>query len=169
MKPTFKKHRIDGVFVLLLFSVFAACVLLVLLTGAGSYQRLTKRDAKNYDQRICVQYLAAKVRHAEQLDGIFVGNFDGIPAKSGDTLFLTEDVDGETYWTRIYYEDGYVRELYAAADETFEKEDGEPVLAARSLTFQLSADGLLMAATVDLNGDPTELTLSLRCGEGAAT
>ena len=42
----------DGVFVLLLFCVFAVCVLSVLLTGAGAYRRLTERDRVSYDRQI---------------------------------------------------------------------------------------------------------------------
>jgi hypothetical protein len=162
------KHHIDGVFVLLLFGVFAACVLMVLLTGAGSYQRLTERDAHSYDQRICVQYLAARVRHADTTGGVFVGTFDGKPEEAGDTLFLAETLDGETYWTRIYYYDGYVRELFTAADGEFEPEDGDPVLTAQSLSFSLK-DGLLTAETADADGEAAELTLALRSGEGAAS
>ena len=37
-------HQMDGLVALLLLGVFAACVLAVLLTGAGVYQRLTERD-----------------------------------------------------------------------------------------------------------------------------
>lgn len=44
MKKQLGKHQMDGLLVLVLFSVFAGCVLSVLLTGAGAYRRLAERD-----------------------------------------------------------------------------------------------------------------------------
>lgn len=55
------KHHIDGLVALLLFGVFAACVLVVLLTGADAYRRLTERDQAAYERRTGVQYIATRV------------------------------------------------------------------------------------------------------------
>ena len=41
MKRTRIHYHLDGLIALLLFGVFAVCVLAVLLTGASAYQRLT--------------------------------------------------------------------------------------------------------------------------------
>lgn len=168
MKQQAKKHNMDGAFVLLVFTVFAACILMVLLTGAGAFRRISARDGASYDRRVGISYLAAKVRHADTADGVFVGDFDGGRSEEGDTLFLTEKIDGELYDTRIYYYDGYVRELFAAADGDFSPADGEPVLPAESLTFHLE-DGLLSVQTTDGDGAPSQLTLSLRSDEGAGS
>ena len=51
MKQPTMKHNIDGLAALLLFGIFAACVLSVLLSGAGAYRRLTQRDLTAYDRR----------------------------------------------------------------------------------------------------------------------
>lgn len=170
MKQRSSKHHMDAVFVLLVFTVFAACVLLVLLTGAGVYQRLSARDGETYDRRICVSYLAAKVRRADAVGGVFVGDFSGSRQDSGDTLFLTEEIDGARYDTRIYYYDGYVRELFAAADGTFSMSDGDPVLAAKGLSFRYDPErGLLTVQTEDASGAVSALSLSLRSGGGAAS
>ena len=168
MNGTTQKHHIDGMFVLLLFAVFACCVLAVLLTGAGSYRRLTERDQRAFDGRICAQYVASKVRACDAAGAVGVGAFDGPAAESGSTLFLRETVEGEAYVTRIYWYDGYVRELYAAAGETFSPEDGTEVLAAQALSFTLR-DGLLTVTSTDRNGTEAALTLLLRCGGEAAS
>ena len=52
------QHHTDALAALLLFGVFAACILAVLLTGADAYRRLTLRDRAVGDRRACVQYLA---------------------------------------------------------------------------------------------------------------
>ena len=165
MERRMTKSHIDGVLVLLLTGVFAVCLLLVLLAGASSYRKLTERDAASYEQRIGCEYVAAKVRHADTADGVFVGDFSGSAAEEGDTLILTETMDGIAYWTRIYYYDGWVRELYGAKGDSFVPEDGEEVLQGQALHFTLCS-GLLTVTNVDGSGDLSELSLSLRCGEG---
>ena len=57
------RHRMDGLLALLLFALFAACVLAVLLTGARAYRRLTLRDQASYNTRTCVQYVATPVSY----------------------------------------------------------------------------------------------------------
>lgn len=170
MKKNAAKHHIDGVFVLLCFCVFAACVLLVLLTGARSYQRLVRRDSASYSRSITVRYVAAKIRHADAADSIFVGDFSGddLRAEKGDTLFLMEKVDGQTYYTRIYYYKGYVRELFASSSDRFARADGDTVLKARGLRFSLErTTGLLTVSGTDGDGRTANVTLSLRSGEAA--
>lgn len=167
MEKEMVKSHMDGVFVLLGTGVFAVCILLVLLSGADTYRKLARRDASSYDRRICCEYVAAKVRHADAAGCVWVGDFSGAPSQQGDTLVLTEQVDGTTYLTRIYYYDGWVRELYSAEGGSFSPEDGDAVLEARSLAFTLRA-GLLTVETVDGSGDFSELCLALRSGEGGS-
>ena len=107
MKQRTVKHNIDGLAALLLFGIFAACVLSVLLSGAGAYRRLTQRDLTAYDRRTGLQYIAARVRQAEG------------------------------YFTWVYYYDGYIAELYSSGDDGLALADGDPVIAVQSLDFSL--------------------------------
>ena len=72
MKQRTVKHNIDGLAALLLFGIFAACVLSVLLSGAGAYRRLTQRDLTAYDRRTGLQYIAARVRQADRQGAVTV-------------------------------------------------------------------------------------------------
>ena len=162
------KHSIDGVFVLLCFCVFAACVLMVLLTGARAYRGLVDRDAASYSQSIAVRYVSAKIRHADAADSIFVGDFSGVDLTggTGDTLFLKETDDGQIYYTRIYCDKGCVRELFAAASGKFERTDGNAILRARKLRFSLDRQAeLLTVFSTDQRGRTAEITLALRSRE----
>lgn len=166
-----KRHSIDGVFVLLVFGVLAAAVLLVLLLGANRYQVLADRDEESYDRRIAVQYVASKVRESDASGRVFLGSFsdpDDPFADAVSTLYLTQEVDGTEYDTRVYYYDGAVRELFAAADGEFAPEDGNEVLPADGLTFSQSGR-LLTVTSTDPDGEVTTLRLFLRSGEGAGT
>ena len=134
----------------------------MLLSGAGVYRRLTERDDRAYDQRTAVQYVAARVRQADQAGGVSVRTFEGCPA-----LILSEEIEGETYETRIYHYDGYLRELFVSAEGIFLPEDGERVLPAGGFLVYPEEPGLQIRILTE-DGTWQELRLVLRSGEGAA-
>lgn len=151
-----QKQHINGFSALLLFGLFAMCILAVLLIGGRTYRRLSERDHAAYTARTAAQYVATRVRQADAGDAVAVEEFGG-----GTALRLTEEIEGQTYVTRVYCYDGWLRELFAAADAEMTPADGEKVLEAASMTAQLT-DSLL---TVELDGQ--EIALHLRAG-GAA-
>lgn len=153
------KHYIDGLAALLLFGIFAVCILAVLLTGAGAYERLTARDQAAYDHRVCTQYIATRVRQADLLGNVSVEEFGGVPA-----LCL---VDAYGYMTRVYCYDGYLKELYASADADLSPEAGEDLMEAKKMTFALE-DGLLTILVTGPDGTEEQMYLSLRCRKEAA-
>ena len=152
------RHRMDGLLALLLFALFAACVLAVLLTGARAYRRLTLRDQASYNTRTCVQYVATRVRQADHAAGVEVAPF-------GETQAL---VLGEKsgFITRVYWYDGWLMELYSAPDAALSPENGTKLLPADGMEFTLE-DGLL-TAKITSGGRDSLLSLSLRSGKGAA-
>ncbi len=156
MKRQGTKHQMDGLLMLLLFGVFAVCVLSVLLTGAKAYRGLTDRDRAAYDRRTCVQYIATRVRQGDIEGGVTVEPFE-------DTTALCMTQDG--YMTRIYWHDGYLMELYTSADAELYPEDGEKIMPLESLSWAME-DGLVTAEIGAAGGVVDTLRLSLRCGEG---
>lgn len=159
MKKHQTQHHIDTLAALLLFGVFAVSILAVLLTGAGAYRRLVRRDRADYARRTAVQYVATRVRQADSLDLIAVEDFQGVTA-----LVLREEGG---YATRIYCHEGYIKELYAAEEDLLVPWDGEIILAARGLDLSLDG-GLLTVTAADEDGVESTLVLSLRSGEGGA-
>lgn len=162
-----RRHGLDSVFVLLLFGVFACCLMLVLLTGARSYKSVADRGEVAYEQRICTQYIATKVRHNDYSGGVTVGPFSAEEPELS-TLFLHQTIEGEDYWVRIYCYDGTVRELFTEANQAMEPEDGQEVMTASALHFTLE-EGLLTITAADTAGQISELSLLLRSGEEAAS
>ncbi len=146
-----RSGKLTGLMALLVFTVFALCVLRVLLTGAGVYERLVSRGEDQYSSRTTVQYLATRVRQAES---VAVSDFGGIPA-----LVLEEQAGTAAYVTRVYLYDGYLRELYSAASADLSPGDGEKVLPANSLSLSLE-NGLL---TIEAGGHT--LFLQVRSGK----
>ena len=156
------KRSISGLAALILLGVFAAGILSVLLTGANAYKRLTERDAASYDSRTCVQYLANKVRQAPAPDSVVLSDFG-----EGDSLLVREQMNGCEYWTQVYCHDGWLMELFTAADAGLVPEDGEKILPAQHLAAQRSGD-LLQIKIVDEHGTEHVVLLTLRGGEGVA-
>lgn len=163
-----KRTHISDLLALLLLGVFAACVLAVLLSGAGAYRRLTGRDDAAYDRRTAAQYLTTRVRQADAAGMVSVRDFTGSePAVSGDTLVLTEVIDGTAYATLVYCHDGYLRELFSDGSWESAPEDGEKVLEAQALAFTQGEDGLLTVEITAPDGAVDRLFLTLRSGEEA--
>lgn len=157
MKKQSSQYHIDGLLILLLFGLFAACVLMVLLTGAGAYSRLTERDRLAYDRRVCAQYIAERVHQADSAGCVTVEPF-------GDATALALSQDG--YVTRVYWYDGYMMELYTDEESELEPSDGERIMELEGLS--LSMDGGLLTAELSDGGKTQTLRLSLRTGEGAS-
>ena len=156
-----RKHQIDGLITLVLFGVFAGCVLSVLLTGAKVYRDLTAEGQAAYGRRICAQYIATKVRQVPSGSALRVETSDGI-----DILSYSEEIGGETYITSVYCSDGWVRELFTFEGAEFLPEDGERIVEAEQVRFSLE-DGLLRVEIEGADGSGTELALALRGGAGA--
>lgn len=156
------KRKADNLLVLLLFAVFAVCILSILLTSADVYKRLSSRDQHSYDRRTAAHYLTTRVRQADRLGDVKIQSFEG-----QDALVFTETVDGTVYETLVYCYDGYLRELFVAAGGDFLPEDGEEVLAAQSLSICQNGRLLDMELTSP-SGEAQSLCLYLRSGKGAA-
>jgi len=156
-----KKSSLTGVLVLLVFAVFMVSVLFVLLSGADTVQKLTNRDQRTYNHRTAVQYVAMRVHQADEAGAVSV--------KSGEVpaLVLTETIEGQTYETRIYYCDGYLREMFCMAGANLSPEFGEEILPMNDFKISME-DSLLRAEFFMVDGDTETLRLYLR-SEGGAT
>ena len=160
MKRQGTKRHMDGLLMLLLFGVFAVCVLIVLLTGARAYRGLTDRDRAAFDRRTCAQYIATKVRQGDAAGGVSVRPFG-----EGNALALPA---GEGYVTWVYWHDGWLMELYTFADAQLEPQDGERIMPLEGLSFE-EKGGFLTAELQMGEGVTDTLCLSLRSEEGGGT
>ena len=160
MREQRQKHRIDRVLLLLLFAVFAATILLVLVSGSDIVQRMTVRDQSSFEQRTAVQYLTARVRQADQRGMVDVRSFG-----DGDALVLTEEIEGDLYETLVYCSDGYLRELFVEAGLEMDAEFGEEILPIQAVRFQHENTHIRAQLTL-AGGEEEELILSLRSERG---
>lgn len=164
MKRQLGKHEIDNVFLLLLFTLFAGCVLMVLLLGASSYERVVAKDRESFDARTGIQYVATKIRHADEAGCIETGSFSecgNTEADEIDTLYLITRVGEENYYTKIYYYDGYIRELFCPEGIALRPEAGQEVIPATS--FAVEREGALFRFVIGgENGEQHSIRLMVR-------
>lgn len=158
-------RAVGSVAAMLVFTVFAVCVLTVLLTGAGTYRRLTERDRVVFDSRTAVRYITTRIHQSDREDGLSLRKMEEM-----DALVLPEQIDGECYETWIYCYDGQLRELFIQAETPVQPEDGSAVLPLESMTAQWDdtyAGRLLVQLKTERGWE--ELTLYLRCGGGVTS
>lgn len=156
-----RKNRLEGLIALLLFGVFAVCILIVLLTGANTYHRLTDSGREAYDRRTSVHYIATQIRKADCADCVSIVSFG-----DGNALSLAQNIDGESYVTLIYIFDGYLMELFCSGPDDMSPEDGEQVMPISALDVSMSENTVSISCLDDKNIF-TSLDLSLRSGKEA--
>ena len=164
MKESVNTKNITLLLPLLMFVIFTACILFVLLAGTDVYRKLSGRDQDNFEQRTVVQYLTTRIRQNDTSTAIFAGNFeDGMLQTEGDTLFLKEELKDRTFYTRIYCHEGYLRELFSAEDVTFLPDAGQEILELHEINFCLE-DNLLYINMEYKDSSKESLVLYLRSG-----
>jgi hypothetical protein len=152
-----RSHTPDLVFALALFCVFAASVLLVLMSGANAYRRIADGLAQHYEERTCLSYIAAKLRHFDTEGAVSLTSFG-----DGDALLLTQTIEGREYGTLIYTHEGTVMELFTELPLAFGPEAGCVVLPAGSLRFSWLSDGLLHVECDGAEGRSAGVSVALR-------
>lgn len=155
-KSVQKGQTMNTLFTMLLFLVFVLCALFTVLIGGKVYENITTRMDENYTGSTALNYIANKVRQGDSYGGIQVKEVEGTPV-----LELSQEINGETYMTMIYYKDGSIRELFTDTQSGLGLSDGLEIISCDGLN--LSQDGRLI--TVETTGEGgSSLILSLRSG-----
>lgn len=134
-----KETGLPELMALTVFALFALCLLLVLLSGAGVYRRVADRGAENHARRTAMAYVAERVRQGE---GVSLEDFGGCQA-----LVLAEETPEGIFLTRVYGYEGFLWELYSREDARLSPADGEQLLEVKDLSFSLEED--VLTAWVD--------------------
>ena len=148
------------VFVLLLFCVFTAAVLVTLLVGANAYRSISDHMQQQYTERTCLAYIEAKIHHYDKCGRVVLEPFGDEMA-----LALYEDLEGTVYKTLIYHHDGMIKELVFEEGLQHAPAAGQAIIKAQALRLYWAAENLLsMSYTAD-DGVQTVLAIYLHSGE----
>lgn len=135
-------NKVDSVFVLMTFCVFAVSVFLVLMLSGSTYGNMINISQEGQNERIALSYIRTKVRSTDSAGSISVGHFNGLAA------LTLEEVFGEsTFVTYIYLYNGWVHELFHEEGQNFRPEDGVAIIRTDSLDFEVIDNSLIRAST----------------------
>lgn len=155
-------HAVDLLLPICLFFVLAASSLLVTVFSAGVYQKNVAMRQANYNNRLCLNYIAEKVRQNDQ-DAVFeVGNFDGLPA-----ILITRSYNGGPEYVTALYFDKEEHALYEAFVPKaqlaeFDRGCGDRILEVEDLTVAEEDGRILYLSCEDESGQRASTYLSFR-------
>jgi hypothetical protein len=165
MQKATRSHTIDVVFVLAVACAFAASILMVLMLGVNVYGNIQKTSDAQFNERVCLSYVTAKVHRNDTAGAVRTGDFEGVSA-----LYLDQEIDGTYYNTLIYAYDGWLMELFCEKDSMTDlglsPESGSPVLEVDSIVFKTVAPNLLFVEYSDNGGVGGSVFINLRSEGG---
>ena len=150
-----RKSNLGGLLALLVFAVFAVCILMVLLMGADIVSGISERDAKSADERTAALYISNKIHQADHEGMVSVREFDGQSA-----LVLAREIDGYMYETVIYCHEGYLCEMFAEQGYLQEPQFGQKILPLES--FSAKDEGTHITVTLGFEETAKNVTVALR-------
>jgi len=153
-------RSLSGVFVFLLIGMYTLFSLLLVLIGAGVYQRITDAADANAQMRTSLAYVATKVRAADEAGDVSVEYVGGVPV-----LALGQKFGDEMFFTRIYFlpdgdgQAGALYEMFTMGDEPPELDMGERITEVSAFDVREAPGGLELSVTM---ADGVEQSLYLR-------
>lgn len=135
-------RRIDTIFVLLIFCVFAISVLMVLLLSANTYKNVTELTREGYTDHSVLSYIWTKVKNGDDTGLVYIGDFNGSPA-----LFIDEKYGETLYQTAVYQYDGWLYELFCEAGLELYPDDGSQIIKLDDLKFEQLENGLIKVSS----------------------
>lgn len=153
-----KKNRGSGrIFTGILFAVILLFLFLALLFSVTTYQVVDSSRLSNDEHRLALSLVANSVRINDVAGAVGVGS-----GPEGDSLVLTEHIDGAAYETRIYSLNGSIVQEYALADAPYTPDRAREVVTSETFEFYY-AHGLLTIIT-----DQGDVSVALRSQEGSS-
>lgn len=155
-------HTISQAFVFLLLGVFAVMSTLMVLFSAQLYRGAVAQTEQNSTARVLTSYVMNVVRGNDAAGSVHVDERGGV-----DVLAFDWKQDGAHYETLVYHYDGYLRELFADANQAFDPEFGDEICPAQGFRPEIR-DGMLVVSLTDEHGQESVIHLALRSGQEAA-
>lgn len=149
-------NKIDSIFVIALFTVFAITSFLLIFIGAKQYQHTANAMDSNYESRTISSYLTEKVRQHDCDSAVYLCKLEGT------TALALESIENEvTYITYIYYYDGVIREIIVTDTSVFSLASGQEIVATSGFSAEQSQPDLFKITITTNDGNTEYIYLSL--------
>ncbi|MBR4878826.1 MAG: DUF4860 domain-containing protein [Clostridia bacterium] len=129
-----RKTRPQGLFVLVLYLLFALCTMALMVTASSVYENITVSMEQNHSIRTNLSYISTKIRQADSI-AITDGRIEAYE---------------KGFVSRIYFYDDNICEQYCEADMEFDAEYGDAITQAES--FETSADDKAYYINIGIDG-----------------
>jgi len=135
-------QRIDTIFILMIFCVFAMSVLMVLMFSGKIYKNMHELSGEGYNEQTFLSYMWSRVKNDDKAGKIYISDFEGLPA-----LCFDDEYDGASYQTLVYLYDGWIREMFCQTSLSLSPALGTPVIEANSFSLEQEEYGLIKVKT----------------------
>ncbi len=156
-----RSKKIDSVFVIALFTMFAITAFLLILIGAKQYRHTADSMDENYEIRTVNSYLMEKIRQNDSGAGVCISDVEGIPALTLKTC--EEDI---TYITYIYYHKNALREIVVTESSVFSLDSGQEIMPIGDFKAELEDSDLLKITVTTTDGQEHTLYLHIHSNAG---
>jgi len=126
----------------LIVCVFAISALLVTSSGLQVYYGIQQQTDAIYQTRTGISYLTTKLRQVTGEDTLRIEN---------NGLVIGQTINGQSYETHIYLQDGVLRESFIRAGDS--PGMGTPITRAQGFTIANEAPGLITFTITDDRGN----------------
>lgn len=154
-------RKIDTVFIVSLFVMFAITAILLILIGARQYRFTADSMNRNYEIRTASSYLTEKVHQSDTITGVSVVDFSVGPA-----LALADRQNDQTYITYIYYYDGSLKELFVKEDAAFTPSAGQTIVQLHGFVPEVVHTGLIRITFTDTQNKEHRIYLDINAASG---
>ena len=151
-----RANKMDSIFVVALFTVFAITAFLLILIGAKQYQHTANAMDLNYESRTISSYLTEKIRQNDTAGAISLCQLEGTPALAIQTI--ENDV---TYITYIYHHNEALREIMVTSDSVFSLESGQQIIQTAGFYPEYLENNLIKISITTTEGTTEYLYLTL--------
>ena len=154
-----RSTKIDSVFVIALFTMFAVTAFLLILIGAKQYQHTADTMDANYESRTISSYLTEKIRQNDSQGMVYITELEGSPALALETV--ENDV---TYITYIYYYENALREIVVNESSVFSLGSGQEIIKTGGFAAEMQDSDLIKITITTSGNEKQTLFLSLHSG-----
>lgn len=136
-----KKPLSGRVFIVLLFGLIIVFLFVMLLFGVRTYDSTNNSRIASDERRLGLSLIANSIRINDVVDAVGIG-----VGPEGESLVLTESIEGQTYETRIYTYQGKIVQEYTLAQSAYTPDRAREIVNSSMFEFDYS-DGLLTVRT----------------------
>ena len=145
-----------------LICLFAFCSLALALMGGQAYKSIQNSIDDSFGSTVAASYLRTKLIQNNEASLVSIEQEGPY-----EVLVIRSEQENDTFLTRIFVEEGELKESYTPLDTAFSPSSGVTIAYVNECRFAISEEGLFTAEILSENGTSTRTAFAL-AGEGSA-